>query len=55
MAETVTIRTLERIDDPKTGSAKIAANVTVTLPKQVARKLVAEGKAEEVKNNADKT
>lgn len=46
MAETIHVRTLARIDDPQRGGASIRANVKIDLPKAVAEKLIAEGKAE---------
>lgn len=48
MKGTVTVRTLQRIDDPQRGGASIRSGVIVDLPKQFAKRLIAEGKAEKV-------
>ena len=53
MSDTVQVRTLERIDDPS-GSASIKAGVEIDLPKHIADRLIAEGKAEKVKGKKTK-
>lgn len=49
-AERVTVRTFQRIDDPQNGGATIKAGVTLALPDRIAKKLIAEGKAEKVED-----
>lgn len=44
--ETIKVRTLARIDDPHRGGASIRAGITAELPKAMAERLIAEGKAE---------